>query len=123
MVCSREIPWDPGGVGARQLAVCDDCFWLMTLIALSRCMLTYDPRRSRFPYMFLKEVCNERTIEWEVVSVASIISPYDLGCSPCLDVSRIKRWLTGAVIGRVITTLLRPGVGGRAAVLGVIAPG
>ena len=42
MVCSREILWDLGGVGAHQLAVCDDCFWLMTLIALSRCMLTYD---------------------------------------------------------------------------------
>ena len=34
IVCAREIPWDPGGVGARQLAVCDDCFWLMTLITL-----------------------------------------------------------------------------------------
>ena len=52
MVCAREILWDLGGVGARQLAVCDDCFWLMTLIALFRCMLTYNPRRSRLPYMY-----------------------------------------------------------------------
>ena len=72
-------------------------------------MLTYDPRRSRLPYMFLKDVCNERAIEWEVVSVAGVISPYGLGFSPCLDVSRIKQWLTDAVIWRVITTLLRPG--------------
>ena len=43
MACSPEILWDPGGVGASQLAVCDDCFWLMTLIALFRCMLTYNP--------------------------------------------------------------------------------
>ena len=34
MVCSREKLWDPGGVGARQLAVCNYCFWLMTVIAL-----------------------------------------------------------------------------------------
>ena len=95
----------------------------MTLIALSRCMLTYDPRRSRLPYMFLKDVCNERTIEWEVVSAASVILPYDLGCTPCLDVSQIKRWLTDAIIGRVITALLWPGVGGHAAVLGIITPG
>ena len=26
IVCAREILWDTGGVGARQLAVCDDCF-------------------------------------------------------------------------------------------------
>ena len=89
MVCSREILWEPGGVGARALAVCDDCFWLMTLIALFRCMLTYNPRRSRLPYMFLKDVCNERTIEWEMVSAASVILPDDLDCPPCLDVSRI----------------------------------
>ena len=38
-----------------------------------------------------------------------------------LDVSRIKRLLTAAFIGRVITALLRPGVGGREAVLGIIA--
>ena len=105
-----------GGVGERQLAVCDDCFWLMTLIALFRCMLTYNPRRSRLPYMVLKNVCGERTIEWEVVSAASVILPYDLDCSPCLDVSRIKRWLTDAIIGSVITAL-------HAAVLGIITPG
>ena len=116
MVCSREILWDPGGVGAHQLAVCDDCFWFMNLIALFRCMLTYNPRRSRLSYMFLKDVCNEITIEWEVVSAASVILPYDLDCSPCLEVSQIKWWLTDAVIGRVITAL-------RAAVLGIITPG
>ena len=88
MVCSREILLDPGG---RQLVVCDDCFWLMTLIALFRFILTYNPRRLWLPYMFLKYVCNERTIEWEVVSVASIILPYDLDVLPCWDVSRIKR--------------------------------
>ena len=37
-------------------------------------------------------------------------------CSPCLDVSRIKRWLTDVVIVSVITAL-------RAAVLGIIIPG
>ena len=88
----------------------------MTLIALFRCMLTYNHRRSRLPYLFLKDICNERTIEWEVVSAASVILPYDLDCSPCLDVSRIKRWLTDAVIWRVITAL-------RVAVLGIITPG
>ena len=66
--------------------------------------------------MFLKDVCNERTIEWEVVSAACVILPYDLDCSPCLDVSQIKRWLTDAVIERVITAR-------RAAVLGIITPG
>ena len=35
IVCALEILWDPGEVGARQLAVCDDCFWLMTLFTLS----------------------------------------------------------------------------------------
>ena len=62
--------------------------------------------------MFLKNICNERTIEWEVVSAASIISPCFVGFSPCLDVSRIKRLLTDTLIGRVITALLRPGVDG-----------
>ena len=104
MACSRETLWDPGGVGARRLAVCDDCF---CLIALSRCMLMYDPQRSRLPYMFLKDVCSERTIEWDVVSVASVVSPCCLGFSTCLDVSRIQRLLTDAVIGRVITALLQ----------------
>ena len=99
--------------------VYDDCF---CLIALSRCILTCDPRRSCLPNMFLKNICNERTIEWEVVSVASVISPCCVGFSPCLDVSRIKRLLTDAFIGRVITALLRPGVGGRETVLGIIAP-
>ena len=61
-------------------------------------------------------VCSEITIEWEVVSAASVILPYDLDCSPCLDVSQIKRWLTDAVIGRVITAL-------HAAVSGIITPG
>ena len=55
--------------------------------------------------MFLNDVCSERTIEGEVVSAASVILPYGLDCSPCLDVSRIKRWLTNVVIGRVITAL------------------
>ena len=64
--------------------------------------------------MFLKYVCNERTIEWEVVYAVSIILPYDLDVSPCWDASRIKR-LTDAFIGRVITAL-------RAAVLGIITP-
>ena len=75
-------------------------------------MLTYNPRRSRLPYLFLKDVCNERTIEWEVVSAASVNLAYDLDCSPCLDVSWIKWWLTDAVIGRVITGL-------RTSVLGI----
>ena len=113
IVCERKILWDPGGVGARQLAVCDDYFWLMILI---RCMLTYSPRRSRLPYMFLNYVCSERTIVGEVMSAASVILPYGRACSPCLHVSRIKRWLTDVVIGRVITAL-------HAAVLGIITPG
>ena len=31
IVCVWEILWDLGGVGARQLVVCDDCFWLVTV--------------------------------------------------------------------------------------------
>ena len=72
--------------------------------------------------MFLKNICNERTMEWEVVSAASIILPCCVGFSPCLDVSRIKRLLIDALIGRVITAQLWPGVGGREAVLGIIVP-
>ena len=78
IVCAWEILWDPGGVGARQLAVYDDCVWLMTLIALIRCMLTYNPRRSRLPYVFLSDACNERTIVGEMLSAASVILPYGL---------------------------------------------
>ena len=119
ITCLRETHWDPGGVGTCRLAVCDDCFCLITL---SRCILMYDPRRSCLPNMFLKNICNERTIEWEVVCVASVISPCCLCFSPCLDVSRIKRLLTDVFLGRVITALLWPGVGGREVVLGIIAP-
>ena len=93
---------------------------MMCLIVLSRCILTYDPQY--LPNMFLQKICNERTVKWEVVSAASVISPCCVGFSPGLDVSLIKRLLTDALIGRVITTLLRPGVGGREAVLGFISP-
>ena len=83
IVCARDILWDPGGVGVCQLAVCDDCFWLITLITLIRCMLTYNPRRSRLPYMFLNDVCSERTIVGEVMSAASVALPCGRACSPC----------------------------------------
>ena len=66
--------------------------------------------------MFLNDICSERTIVGEVMSAASVILPYGRACSPDLDVSRIKRWLTDVVIGRVITAL-------HAAVLGIITPG
>ena len=117
IVCAWEILWDPGGVGARQLAVCDDCFWLMTdHFDPMHADINYNHRRSRLPYMFLNDVCNERTIVGRVMSAASVVLPYGRACSPCLDVSRIKWWLTDVVIGRVITTL-------RAAVFGIITPG
>ena len=96
--------------------MCDDCVWLMILIALIRCMLTYNPRRSRLPHMFLSDVCGERTLVGEMMSAASVILPYGLHCSPCLGIPRIKRWPTDVVIGRVITAL-------RAAVLGIMTPG
>ena len=66
--------------------------------------------------MFLNDVCSKRTIVGEVMSAASVILPYGLDCSPCLDVSLIKGWLIDVMIGRVITAL-------RAAVLGIITPG
>ena len=87
ITCPRETLWDPGGVGVCRLALCDDCF---CLIALSQCILTCDPQLSCLPNMFLKNICNKRTIEWEVVSAASVISPCCVDFSPCLDVSRIK---------------------------------
>ena len=96
--------------------MCDDCCWIMTLIALNQCMLTYNARRSRLPYMFLNDVCSWRTLVGEVMSVTSVILPYGLDCSPCLDVSRIKRWLTDVMIGQVITAL-------HSAVLGIMTPG
>ena len=55
--------------------------------------------------MFVNDVCSEKTIVGEVMSAASVVLPYGRACSPCLDVSRIKRWLTDVVIGRVIAAL------------------
>ena len=99
IACSRETLWDPGGVGAFRLVVCYTCF---CLIALSRCILSYDLRRSCLPNLFLKDICGERTIERELVSVGSFIPPSRVSFSS-------------------ITALLRLCVNVREAASGVIA--
>ena len=119
IACSWETIWDPGGVGAFRLVVCYACF---CLIALSRCIQSYDLRRSCLPNLFLKDICGERTIERELVSVGSLIPPCCVSLSSCLDISRIKRLWTDAIDGWVITALLRLCVGVHEAALGIVAP-
>ena len=104
IACLWETIWDPGGVGTFRLVECYAC---LCLIALSRCILPYDLRRSCLPNLFLKDICCERTIERELVSSGSFIPPCRVSLSSCLDVSRIKRLWTDAIVGWVINALLR----------------
>ena len=93
---SLETIWDPGGVGAVWPLVCYAC---LRLIALSRCILMYDLRWSCLPNLFLKDICCERIMERELVSLGSFIPPCYVSFSSHLDVSRIKRLWTDTIVG------------------------
>ena len=99
--------------------VCNVC---LCLIALSRCILPYDLRRSYLPNLVLKDICCGRTIERELESSGRFIPPCCVSLSSCLDVSRIKSLWTDAIVGWDINALLRLCVGVCEAAVGVIAP-
>ena len=72
--------------------------------------------------MSAQPICCERTIEWELGSSGSFILPCRVSLSSCLDVSRIKRLWTDAIVGWDINALLRLCVGVSEAAIGVGAP-
>ena len=98
------------------------CYACLCLIALSRCILPYDLRRSCLPNLGLKDICCWRTIERELDSSGRFIPPCRVSLSSCLDVSRIKILWTDAIVSWDINALLRLCVGMRETAVGVVAP-
>ena len=91
-------------------------------MALSRCILPYDLRRSCLPNRVLKDICCGRTIKRELESSGRFILPCHVSLSFCLDVLWIKSLWTDAIVGWDINALLRLCVGVCEAAVGVVAP-